>query len=264
MSAGEGKGDDFYAVLGLKKECSASELRNAYKKLALKWHPDRCSASGNSKSVEEAKKKFQAIQEAYSVLSDTNKRFLYDVGVYDCNDDENGNGEESFEELQELFEEMFQSDIEAFGSKSQNGHPPSCSSSLYASCSETSIATNKRNASEMNSGNAKIENSSGFESHFEGFCFGANHQENTGRGKGTGGGFKEEPEIGSRVGNKRFLRPTMSPLMTILVFSIDCMIAIVSLLTDENWPRMIPRPYILVSFSIYIDEDVQTGKRANR
>ena len=31
-----------------------------------KWHPDRCSASGNSKSVEEAKKKFQAIQEAYS------------------------------------------------------------------------------------------------------------------------------------------------------------------------------------------------------
>ena len=82
------------------------------------------------------------------------------------------NVEESFEELQELFEEMFQSDIEAFGSKSQTVHPPSCSSSSYASCSETSNATNKRNASEMNSGNAKIENSFGFESHFEGFCFG--------------------------------------------------------------------------------------------
>jgi curved DNA-binding protein CbpA len=39
--------------------------------------------------VEEAKQKFQAIQQAYSVLSDSNKRFLYDVGVYDSDDDEN-------------------------------------------------------------------------------------------------------------------------------------------------------------------------------
>uniref|UniRef100_M1AIP6 Chaperone protein dnaJ n=1 Tax=Solanum tuberosum TaxID=4113 RepID=M1AIP6_SOLTU len=84
-------GNDYYAVLGLKKECTETELRNAYKKLALKWHPDRCSASGNSKFVDEAKKKFQAIQEAYSVLSDANKRFLYDVGVYDSGDDDDEN-----------------------------------------------------------------------------------------------------------------------------------------------------------------------------
>ncbi|XP_010261732.1 PREDICTED: uncharacterized protein LOC104600478 isoform X2 [Nelumbo nucifera] len=96
MASGEEKSNDFYAVLGLKKECTATELKNAYKKLALKWHPDRCSSSGNSKFVEDSKKKFQAIQEAYSVLSDENKRFLYDVGVYDCDDDdddENGMGE---------------------------------------------------------------------------------------------------------------------------------------------------------------------------
>eukprot|EP00262_Sarcandra_glabra_P005096 TRINITY_DN163_c0_g3_i3.p1 TRINITY_DN163_c0_g3~~TRINITY_DN163_c0_g3_i3.p1 ORF type:complete len:112 (+),score=21.79 TRINITY_DN163_c0_g3_i3:153-488(+) len=90
MASGEEKTGDFYAVLGLKKECSSSELRNAYKKLALKWHPDRFSASGDLKFVEDAKKKFQTIHEAYSVLSDENKRLMYDVGVYDSDDDENG------------------------------------------------------------------------------------------------------------------------------------------------------------------------------
>ncbi|KAI3786225.1 hypothetical protein L1987_45360 [Smallanthus sonchifolius] len=78
-------GGDFYQVLGLNKACTETELKAAYKKLALKWHPDRCS---DSKYVEEAKNKFQAIQEAYSVLSDVNKRFLYDVGVYDSDDDQ--------------------------------------------------------------------------------------------------------------------------------------------------------------------------------
>ncbi|KAA8540215.1 hypothetical protein F0562_024222 [Nyssa sinensis] len=192
MADGEEKNSDFYAVLGLKKECTAAELRNAYKRLALRWHPDRCSASGNSKYVEEAKKKFQAIQQAYSVLSDANKRFLYDVGVYDCDDDENGmgdflnemavlmsqnkaneNGGESFEELQELFEEMFQRDIGAFSSTSQSTVTPStCSSSSYASCTESSNATIKRNSSEMNSGKTKAQDSSSFDAHFEGFCLG--------------------------------------------------------------------------------------------
>ncbi|XP_058179728.1 uncharacterized protein LOC131298341 isoform X2 [Rhododendron vialii] len=197
MTAGEERSSDFYAVLGLKKECSTAELRNAYKNLAMRWHPDRCTASGNAKYMEEAKKKFQGIQQAYSVLSDTNKRFLYDVGVYDSDDDQNGmgdflnemvdimcqddcneNGEESFEELQELYEELFQSDIEAFGSTSPIVNPSSCSSSSYASCGESSDASNKRNSSEMYSGRAT--NDSGFDAHFEGFCF------------GTGGGKSQE------------------------------------------------------------------------
>ncbi|XP_058179729.1 uncharacterized protein LOC131298341 isoform X3 [Rhododendron vialii] len=178
MTAGEERSSDFYAVLGLKKECSTAELRNAYKNLAMRWHPDRCTASGNAKYMEEAKKKFQGIQQAYSVLSDTNKRFLYDVGVYDSDDDQNENGEESFEELQELYEELFQSDIEAFGSTSPIVNPSSCSSSSYASCGESSDASNKRNSSEMYSGRAT--NDSGFDAHFEGFCF------------GTGGGKSQE------------------------------------------------------------------------
>ncbi|KAI7985603.1 hypothetical protein LOK49_LG14G02210 [Camellia lanceoleosa] len=214
MAAGEEKSSDFYAVLGLKKECTATELRNAYKNLALRWHPDRCSASGSSKFIEESKKKFQAIQEAYSVLSDANKRFMYDVGFYDCDDDENGMGDflnemavmmsqnksnengETFEELQELFGEMFQSDLDGFGSTSQTLNPSSCSSSSYASCSGTSDANNKRNSFEMNSGNTKSESCSGFDAQFEGFCLGAEHQENPRRGKGAGGGI-------ARVGNRR-------------------------------------------------------------
>ncbi|KAG5538012.1 hypothetical protein RHGRI_025189 [Rhododendron griersonianum] len=204
MAAGEERSYDFYAVLGLEKECSAAELRNAYKNLAMRWHPDRCTASGNAEYTEEAKKKFQGIQQAYSVLSDTNKRFLYDVGFYDSDDDQNGmgdflnemvdimcqdecneNGEESFEELQELYEELFQSDIEAFGSTSPIVNHSSCSSSSYASCGESSDASNKRNSSEMYSGRAK--NDSGFDAHYEGFCFGAEENPKK-RGKAAAAG----------------------------------------------------------------------------
>ncbi|XP_011036513.1 PREDICTED: dnaJ protein homolog XDJ1-like isoform X2 [Populus euphratica] len=186
------KSDDLYQVLGLNKECTATELRSAYKKLALRWHPDRCSASGNSKFVEEAKKKFQAIQQAYSVLSDANKRFLYDVGVYDSDDDENGMGdflnemavmmsqtkpsenmEESLEELQELFDEMFQEDLHSIGIDSQAA--PSCSP--YVSYSESSNSNNKRVSSDMNLGKTKVDDSSSFNSHFEKFCLGVEQQQ---------------------------------------------------------------------------------------
>ncbi|XP_044487666.1 chaperone protein DnaJ-like [Mangifera indica] len=192
MANGEEKSNDFYAVLGLNKECTATELRNAYKKLALKWHPDRCSATGNSKFVEEAKKKFQGIQQAYSVLSDANKRFLYDVGVYDSDDDDDQNGmgdflnemacmmsqtktsekgEESFEELQELFEEMFQGDVEAFRSSRQDSSSCSTSSSMYVSYNDGSNS-NKRSSSEMTSGKTNAEGSCSFNAHFQSFCFG--------------------------------------------------------------------------------------------
>eukprot|EP00258_Populus_trichocarpa_P003294 XP_002304242.2 dnaJ homolog subfamily B member 6 isoform X4 [Populus trichocarpa] len=203
------KSNDLYQVLGLNKECTDTELRSAYKKLALRWHPDRCSASGNSKFVEEAKKKFQAIQQAYSVLSDTNKRFLYDVGVDDSDDDENGMGdflnemavmmsqtkpsenmEESLEELQELFDEMFQEDLHSFGIDSQAA--PSCPPS-YVSYSESSNSNNKRVSADMNLGKTKVDDSSSFNSHFEKFCLGTG---------GTAATF-QEGEGGSKRRNSR-------------------------------------------------------------
>lgn len=197
MANGGEKSSDFYEVLGLKKECTPSELRNAYKKLALRWHPDRCSASGNSKFVEEAKKKFQAIQQAYSVLSDENKRFLYDVGVYDSDDDENNGmgdflnemaammnqtkpnegGEETFEELQQLFEDMFRGETdETFGSGTSCYESSASSSSYYSeSSSSSSSSNNKRSSSEINTnrnGNANVNNSFSFADHFQSFCVG--------------------------------------------------------------------------------------------
>ncbi|XP_062087891.1 uncharacterized protein LOC133794589 isoform X2 [Humulus lupulus] len=210
MANGDEKSSDFYAVLGLKKECSTMELRNAYKKLAMRWHPDRCSASGNAKFVEEAKKKFQAIQQAYSVLSDENKRFMYDVGVYDSDDDESGmgdflsemavmmsqtkpneSGEETFEELQQLFEDMFQGGNDAFGSSSSSYCETSTtSSSSYASYCETSSSSNKRSSTDMNNGirTSVDDSSSGFAAHLQSFCVGVDQRRGLREGTGIGGG----------------------------------------------------------------------------
>lgn len=228
MANGEEKSSDFYAVLGLNKECTATELRNAYKKLALRWHPDRCSASGNARFVDEAKKKFQAIQHAYSVLSDANKRLLYDVGVYDSDDDDdnngmgdflnemaammsqtqtNENGEETFEELQNLFEEMFQGDNDAFGSSSQCTSSCSNSSSSYVSYTEISNP-NKRNSCEMSSAKSNAEGSSSFNTHFQSFCVGVEHQQDFKKGKGIRGGTTGEARSSRREGRKQKLSPS--------------------------------------------------------
>lgn len=62
---------DFYEVLGVPKTSTPEEMKKAYRKLALEWHPDR------NKSPE-AHDKFKEINEAYEVLSDTKKREMYD------------------------------------------------------------------------------------------------------------------------------------------------------------------------------------------
>ncbi|KAG8469677.1 hypothetical protein KFE25_006132 [Diacronema lutheri] len=64
---------DYYAVLGLQKGASADEVKKAYRKMAMKWHPDK-----NTDKKEEAERRFKQIAEAYDVLSDPNKRETYD------------------------------------------------------------------------------------------------------------------------------------------------------------------------------------------
>lgn len=66
---------DYYQILGVEKTASEGDIKKAYKKLALKWHPDK-----NPNNREEAQRKFQEIAEAYSVLSNAQKRKDYDVG----------------------------------------------------------------------------------------------------------------------------------------------------------------------------------------
>lgn len=63
---------DYYKILGVKRTASAEDIKRAYRKLALEFHPDR--NPGNSKSEE----KFKEINEAYQVLSDSQKRAHYD------------------------------------------------------------------------------------------------------------------------------------------------------------------------------------------
>jgi len=66
-------GKDYYKILGVAKSASADEIKKAYRKLALKYHPDR------NKGDKSAEAKFKEISEAYAVLSDAEKRKQYDT-----------------------------------------------------------------------------------------------------------------------------------------------------------------------------------------
>lgn len=77
-----------YEILGVNKDSTDEEIKKAYKKLALKWHPDRNKAP-------EAKQKFQDIARAYEILSDPDKKRHYDMtgsdpSINDDLDDEMG------------------------------------------------------------------------------------------------------------------------------------------------------------------------------
>ncbi|KAG7527624.1 hypothetical protein FFLO_06746 [Filobasidium floriforme] len=66
-------GQDYYKLLGIDKSASQDEIKKAYRKAALKWHPDR-----NKDNIATAEKKFKEVSEAFEVLSDDNKRTVYD------------------------------------------------------------------------------------------------------------------------------------------------------------------------------------------
>ncbi|GFP90840.1 Dnaj homolog subfamily b member 8 [Phtheirospermum japonicum] len=76
----------YYGVLGVELCSSDDEIRHAYRKMAMQWHPDKWTRSPSL--LDEAKEKFQQIQEAYSVLSDRTKRTMYDAGMFDADDEE--------------------------------------------------------------------------------------------------------------------------------------------------------------------------------
>ena len=63
---------DYYEVLGVSKDAGADEIKKAYRKMAMKYHPDR------NPGDKEAEEKFKQIGEAYEVLSDPDKKARYD------------------------------------------------------------------------------------------------------------------------------------------------------------------------------------------
>ena len=69
---------DYYEILGVSKDATPEEIRKAYKKLAIKWHPDK-----HVDDKKEAEEKFKEIAGAYSVLSDPEKKREYDTGGMD-------------------------------------------------------------------------------------------------------------------------------------------------------------------------------------
>ena len=79
--------EDFYKILGVNENASQDEIKKAYRKLALKWHPDKNNESEEQKKYSD--KMFKDINEAYSVLSDPKKKQMFDNGIYP---DENGYG----------------------------------------------------------------------------------------------------------------------------------------------------------------------------
>jgi len=67
------KGKDYYEVLGVKRTANQGEIKQAYRKLAMKFHPDK------NPGDEAAAEKFKAVSTAYAVLSDPNKKRQYDI-----------------------------------------------------------------------------------------------------------------------------------------------------------------------------------------
>ena len=64
---------DYYEFLGVARDASGDQIKSAYRKAALKWHPDR-----NPDNKQEAEENFRRASESYSVLSDAQKRSIYD------------------------------------------------------------------------------------------------------------------------------------------------------------------------------------------
>jgi DnaJ-class molecular chaperone len=69
--------NDYYSILEIGRSASQDEVKKAYRKLGLKWHPDK-----NPNNSKEAEKKFKEISEAYEILSDAGKRNFYDTEGY--------------------------------------------------------------------------------------------------------------------------------------------------------------------------------------
>ncbi len=92
---------DYYEVLGLAKSATEEEIKKAFKKLAMKHHPDR---NQGDKASEE---RFKEAKEAYEVLSDGNKRAAYDQYGHAGVDASRGGGRDFSDAFSDIFGDIF-------------------------------------------------------------------------------------------------------------------------------------------------------------
>src|SRR5271169_4319373 len=99
-------GNDFYEVLGVERGATPEQIKSAYRKAALKWHPDR-----NPEKKQEAEHNFREASEAYSVLSDPQKRAVYDryghAGLGSRGIETGGFNASIFEDFQDILGDLF-------------------------------------------------------------------------------------------------------------------------------------------------------------
>ncbi|KAI1290798.1 DnaJ -like protein subfamily B member 9 [Halotydeus destructor] len=106
VSTVESAKKDYYDLLGLKRGASDREIKKAFRKLALKYHPDKNKEAG-------AEETFRQIAEAYDVLSDDDKKKKYDLYGHDAFDGQDGasghgHGSFDFNQFFKHFDEQFQ------------------------------------------------------------------------------------------------------------------------------------------------------------
>lgn len=97
------KNKDLYSILGVNKNATDDEIKKAYRKLALKYHPDKWGDKSETEQ-KKAEETFKEISEAYSVLSDKNKRQSYDLfGTIDGNGYSGGGANMNAEDIMKEF-----------------------------------------------------------------------------------------------------------------------------------------------------------------
>ena len=107
---------DFYEILGVQRNASDDEIKKSYRKLAMKYHPDR------NKDDKESERKFKEVSAAYEILKDSEKRSAYDQYGHDAF--RQGGGGQGFGDFgggfSDIFEEFFGG---GFGGQSRQRGP---------------------------------------------------------------------------------------------------------------------------------------------